>query len=228
MRCGWVCLGLLFAASASAWPVDWVHDVEVGQQKFIRLPRVDWLEVEDPSVVEVVWVESSNELLLSGKSEGRTLVLLGAEGRVAAWRIRVGGRSVEDEKALALARKSCRDFANSPGDGVQLRVTVQSETCRQALLALFECDAFEARNIELTFEGQVLQIQLRALQEKLRKVRGGHAVGAKYAGAGLVLEGTVSLETQRAVYWEILRNNVGRFVLDDKMHIISTGDGGGP
>jgi hypothetical protein len=224
--------GLLFAlllapAAAGAWPVDWVHDVEPGREKFVRLPALDWFEVDDPKVLQVEWLESG-ELLLVGLKPGRALVLLGAEGRVAAWRVRVGTKPVIDAAALSAAQRACPDLALSPLEEVKLTVTVRDEPCRQALLTLFQGDGFEARHLALTFEGKVLQAQLAQLQEAVRAVVKGR-VSARFVGAGLVLEGTATAAEKRRLLWEVLRRSLGRFALDDRVDVPrESPDGGSP
>ena len=222
------CLVLLccfLAVPAAAWPVDWIHDVEVNKEKFIKLPRVDWFEVEDPKVVAVEWAAESNELLLIGLKPGRTTILLGADGKVAAWRVRVGTPPVVDEAVFAAARKACPDLKVTPLEDVKLTVTIGDEGCRKALLALFQTDAFEARHLDLTFEGKVLQTQLRAVQEGLQVTTKGR-VKARYVGAGLVLEGPVTIEEHRKLLWETLRRTLGRFALDDQTELPEAPDAG--
>lgn len=200
---------------AFAWPVDWIHDVEAGKEKFIKLPKVDWFEVDDPKVLSVEWVAESNELLLVGLKPGRATVLLGADGRVAAWRVRVGSPPVTDEAALVAAKKACPDLKVTPLEDVKLTVTVGTEGCRKALTTLFQTDAFEARHLDLTFEGTVLQSQLKSVQEGLQVATKGK-VKARYVGAGLVLEGPVTIAEHRKLLWETLRRTLGRFALDDQ------------
>lgn len=208
---------VLVPLAARAWPVDWVHDVPASGEKFIKLPRVDWVEVDDPAVAQAEWFESSNELLLVGLRPGRALVLLGSEGKVAAWRVRVGGKSLLDDAAYASAQKACPDLKPTPLEDVKLTVTVKTEACRVALVALFQTDAFEARHLELTFEGTVLQTQLRLLQAAIDKVVKGK-VAARYVGAGLVLDGGKVTQAQyRRILWEVLRNSLGRFALDSRV-----------
>ena len=199
---------------AAAWPVDWIHDVEVNKEKFIKLPRVDWLEVDDPKVVSVEWVPESNELMLIGLKPGRAVVLLGADGKVAAWRVRVGTPPVTDEAALAAAKKACPGLKITPLEEVKLTVTVPDEACRKALTTLFQTDAFEARHLDLTFEGKVLQAQLKSVQDGLQLTTHGK-VKARYLGAGLVLEGPVTIAEHRKLLWETLKRTLGRFALTD-------------
>lgn len=201
--------------SALAWPVDWIHDVEVGKEKFIKLPGVDWLEVDDAKVASVEWLAESNELLIIGLKPGRTTVLLGAGGKVAAWRVRVGTPPVSDDAVFKAAGKACPDLKVTPLEDVKLTVTVQDEGCRKALLALFQTDAFEARHLDLTFEGKVLQTQLKQVQDGLQLTTKGR-VKARYVGAGLVLDGPVTVAEHRKLLWETLRRTLGRFALDDQ------------
>jgi hypothetical protein len=218
---------LALPALAGAWPVDWVHDVEPGKEKFVRLPRLDWFEVEDPRVVQVEWLADSGELLLSALRPGRTVVLLGADGKVAAWRIRVGTRPVTDAGAWKAAQKACPDFSSTPLEDVKLTVTVHDEGCRKALTALFQTDAVEARHLELTFTMPVLQAQLKSLEAGLRAIAGPR-VTARYVGAGLVLEGQVSREEHRRILWTVLERTLGRFALDDRLVELAPPDAGAP
>jgi hypothetical protein len=208
------------ASSASAWPVDWAHDVEVGKERFVRLPRVDWFEVADPKTAQVEWLSESNELLISGLRTGRTVVLLGADGRVAAWLIRVGTKPVLDDKVHAAAVKACPDLKWTPLETTKLTVTAHDEACRTALGALFQTDAVEARALELTFTPEALQAQLKDLQRALGVIAKGK-VSAKYVGAGLVLSGAVTAADYRRALWEVLRRTLGRFALDDRLEVIS-------
>lgn len=205
------------AVPALAWPVDWVHDVEAGKEKFVKLPSLDWFESDDPSTVSVEWFPEANELLLVGHKPGRATVLLGAEGKVAAWTVRVSSPPMVDAAVLQAAKKACPDFRVTPREEVKLTVTVLNEPCQKALMALFQTDAFEARHLNLTFEGKVLQAQLKEVQEAIHgatrvKVR------ARYVGAGLVLEGTLQPEQHRKMLWAILHRTLGRFALDDQTH----------
>ncbi|MBL8911910.1 MAG: hypothetical protein JNM17_14550 [Archangium sp.] len=209
---------LLVPARAVAWPVDWIHDVEAGKEKFVKLPRVDWFEIDDPKVLAVEWVAESKELLLIGLKPGRATVLLGAEGKVAAWRVRVSSPPQNDAALLTAAQKACPDLKLTPLEETKLTVTVGTENCRKALLSLFQTDAFEARFFDLTFEGTVLQNQLKSVQEGLQQVTKGR-VRARYAGAGLILDGKVTVAEHRKVLWEVLKRTLGRFALDDQMEL---------
>ncbi len=209
---------MLLASPVAAWPVDWVHDVPVGKEKFVRLPRLDWAQVEDPGVATVEWLDGSQELLVTGLKPGRTLVLLGAEGRVAVWRVRVGTAPVLEPATFAAAQKACPGLESTPLEDVKLKVHLRGEGCRGALLALLETDAFEARHLELTFEASVLQGQLKRLIDGL-KGRSRSPVAARYVGAGLVLEGAVTEAEHRQVLWEVFRQTVGPIALDDRLEV---------
>ncbi len=218
-------LSLLLASTAFALPADWVHDVEPGREKFVKLPALDWVEVEDPKIATAEWLADSNELLLSGLKPGRTHLLLGAQGKVAVWRLRVGGKPVLEPAAEAAAKKACPDFTADPSAEVKLTVTIKDEACRKALTALFQTDAYEARALELTFAGVVLQAQLRSLQEGLARLTKDR-VKARYVGAGLVLEGKATQAEHRKLLWELYRRMLGRFALDDRVELDAPPDAG--
>ncbi len=217
---------LLLAAQVQAWPVDWIHDVEAGKEKFVKLPQLDWFEVDEPGVLDVAWQADSEELLLVGLKAGRATVLLGANGKVAAWRVRVGTPPLRDEAAIKEAHKACPSLKLTPLEDVKLTVTAQSEACHAALLKLFQTDIVEARALELTYEGTVLQQQLKRLQTAFGAIAKGR-VSARYVGAGLVLDGRVSEAEHRKLLWEVLKKSLGRFALDDQLELI-TPDAGTP
>ena len=75
-------------------------------------------------------------------------------------------------------------------------------------------DAFEARSIELTFAAEVLQSQLKVVQDEFKK-RFGARVASKYVGAGLILSGTLSPAQHREMLWALYRVTLGRFALTD-------------
>jgi hypothetical protein len=199
----------LVVAALLAWPVDMVHDVENGREKFVKLAAVEWVEVEDPSIATAEIMESG-ELLLSGVKPGRTLVLLYAEGRFAVWRVRVGGKP--ELVAPDAAKKACPDLKLTPNEDTKLTVTVQDDKCWKALFELFKSDAFVARELDVTFDQKVLQTQLKSVQDGLKK-----GLSSRYLGAGLVLEGEVTPSEHRKVLWELFRRSVGRVALDDKL-----------
>lgn len=218
---------VMLPACVLAWPVDWVHDVESQREKFVKLPKLDWVEVDEPAIAEGLWVAPSNDLVLVGLKPGRAVMLLGADGKVAAWRIRVGGKPLLDDKVYAAAQKACPDFAATPLEEVKLTVSVKTEACRVALAALFETDAFEARHLELTFDGAVLQTQLKLIQVAIDKIAKGR-VTARYSGAGLVLDGTrITRAEYTRVLWAILKNSLGRFALDTRVEVIEPALDGG-
>jgi hypothetical protein len=127
----------------------------------------------------------------------------------------VGTPPVTDDAALAAAKKACPDLKLTPLEDVKLTVTVGTEGCRAALTRLFQTDAFEARHLDLTFDGALLQSQLKSVQEGMQVATKGK-VKARYVGAGLVLEGPVTIAEHRKLLWETLRRTLGRFALDDQ------------
>ena len=208
------------SGTALAWPVDWVHDIEPSREKFVKLPRVDWVEVDDSSVAQAEWIAPTNDLVLVGLKAGRAVLLLGSEGKAAAWRLRVGGKPTLDGALYTAAQKACPDFTATPLEAVKLTVTVKNEACRVALMALFQTDAFEARHLELTFDGAVLQNQLKLVQTAIDAVVKGR-VTARFAGAGLVLDGSAVTRAQYTrILWAILKSTLGRFALDTRVEII--------
>ncbi|WP_343213360.1 hypothetical protein [Archangium violaceum] len=212
-----VLLLTLSAPRASAWPVDLSVSLEPGKERFHKLSAVDWVEVEDPSVVTAEVLQGSNELLLTPLKPGRTLLLLYAEGKFAVWRLGVGapGRPPEPEPSaelLAAARKACPGLKATEGSERSLTVHVKDVRCREALRALLKTDVYLARDLELTFELPVLQDQLAALTSALK----GSGLTVSYRGAGAVLDGTATPEGHRRALWELFRQSVGRVPLEDR------------
>ena len=209
-------LALLVPALAGAWPVDLAVSLEPGKEKFQRLATVDWVEVEDASVATAEVLPGSNELLLTGHSPGRTLLLLYAEGRFAVWRLTVGALPPEDPAPLlAAARKACPDLKATEGPERALSATVKDAKCRAALLELLRTDAYVARELELTFDVPVLQEQLTSVAAALQPL----GLEARYSGAGLVLSGPATPQAHRRALWELFRRSVGRVPLEDRVEV---------
>lgn len=211
---------LLLPSRALAWPVDLVFSLESGTDRFHKLSAVEWVEVEDPSVATVEVLSGSNELLVTGKRPGRTLLLLYAEGKFGVWRLAVtakGTQATPDAapELLAAARKACPGLQVNEGSERSLVVTVKDAACRKALLAYFQTDAWLARELELTFELPALQEQLSALTPVLKEL----GMEARYSGAGIVLQGTATPEAHRRALWALFRQSVGRVPLDDRVTI---------
>ncbi|WP_224242100.1 pilus assembly protein N-terminal domain-containing protein [Hyalangium gracile] len=220
--------GVLLAAllflplQALAWPVDLVFPVETGADRFHKLTAVDWVDVEDPSVATVELLSGSNELLITGKRPGSTLMLLYAEGKMGVWRLVVtapGSRHTPEPapELLAAARKACPGLQANEGSERLLLATVKDSACRKALLSLFQTDAWLARELEVTFELPMLQEQLSAVTDRLKEL----GLEARYSGAGIVLQGTSTPEAHRRALWELFRQSVGRVPLEDRVKVLT-------
>ncbi|WP_224370203.1 pilus assembly protein N-terminal domain-containing protein [Hyalangium versicolor] len=211
---------LLLPLRALAWPVDLVFPLESGADRFHKLTAVEWVDVEDPSVASVELLSGSNELLITGKRPGRTLMLLYAEGKMGVWRLVVTAPGVRPTpeaapELLAAARKVCPGLQVNEGAERSLVVSVKDSACRKALLDLFRTDAWLARELEVTFELPVLQEQLSALSPRLKEL----GLEARYSGAGIILQGKASPDAHRRALWELFRQSVGRVPLEDRVTI---------
>ncbi|WP_338869991.1 hypothetical protein [Myxococcus stipitatus] len=209
-------LAFLVPAVAGAWPVDLVLPLEAGKDRFQKLAALEWVEVEDPSVASAEALPGSNELLLTGHKEGRTLLLLYAEGRFAVWRLTVGSPPSEDvAPRMASARKVCPDLKATQGAEKLLAATVKDAACRAALLEVLRSDAYVARELELTFDVPALQDQLTSMSAALKPL----GLEARYSGAGLVMSGEASREDWHKALWELFRRSVGRVPLEDRVEV---------
>jgi hypothetical protein len=219
MKYGWALL-LLLSGSARAWPVDMVHVLDAKKPSLVRLPQVDWSVVakDDVKTVEVEWLAEANEFLLGPLKPGRGLVMLSGLGQVAFWRVLVAQKPKLNPAAFESAQRSCADLSLTPLDDVKLTVTISVEACRQALLLLFQSDAFTADQLRLTFTPEMLQAQLKDMQKALKP----WPVTARYVGAGLVLEGKVTAEQQQHIYWALFANGVGRLAVDDRLELLGS------
>lgn len=209
-------LALLVPALAGAWPVDLAVSLEPGKEHFHRLASVDWVEVEDAAIATAEVLPGTNELLLTGHSAGRTLLLLYAGGRFAVWRLTVGTPPPEDVPSrLAAARKACPDLKTTEGTERGLSATVKNTACRMALMELLRTDAYVARELELTFDVTVLQEQLASVGAGLQPL----GLEARYSGAGIVLSGAATPEAHHRALWELFRRSVGRVPLNDEVKV---------
>jgi hypothetical protein len=221
LRAGGFAALLCLPAAALAWPVDMRFSLESEGVRFHRLSAVDWVEVEDATIATAEVLTGSNELLLTGKRPGRTLLLLYAEGKFAVWQLSVaepGARAAAgaaSPERLAPARKACPGLEAKEAPERLLTVTVKDAACRAALLPLLQSEAWLARELELTFELPVLQAQLAAMEPRLKAL----GLEARYSGAGLVLQGTATPEGHRRALWELFRQSVGRVALEDRVKV---------
>lgn len=217
----------LIAPVAAGWPVDAYLDLAPGADTFIRFAAAEWVEAEDPAVASAERLESG-ELLFTGVAPGSTLVMAYGGGRFFVWRVRVGGvASAGDSRWERAVRTAC------PGAELEERlvVTVATDGCRRALLALFSSEQagrrrYRADDVALTFEIPVLQAQLQDLEAALAAA-GLSTVRTRYLGAGLVLEGTVDPAGHRRALWQIFHRSAGRAPLDDRLVVAAPDAGGG-
>jgi len=209
----------LAAPGARAWPVEVSVRLEPGKERFHRLSVVDWVEVEDPSIVTAEVLTGSNELLLTGLKPGHTLLLLYAEGKFAVWGLTVAAPGGEAASAAAepmtAARKACPGLKTTEGAERSLTVEVKDARCREALRAVLKTEAYLARELDLTFDLPLMQEQLAALSAPLK----AQGLRASYHGAGLVLEGSTTPEGHRKALWALFHQSVGRVPLEDRAEV---------
>lgn len=209
---------LLIAASASAWPVDVYVEARVGEEKFQKAAGTEWVDVQKP---EVALVEAlpGDEVLITGKQDGRTLVLLYGEGRMGVWSIRTEASQKVDTAALfSAATAACPGLKRNPSSKTDaLVVHVATEKCRLALRELLKADVHDSRDITLTFEIAMLQSQLRDIQTAIDAAVGQRKVDTAYAGASLRLKGAITQAEHRKALWAIFNSAVGRVSLDDRL-----------
>jgi hypothetical protein len=207
-------LALCAPGGASAWPVDLYVDLRPGEERFEKLSALQWVDVDGQGVLTAE-VLPSGELFLSGKEKGRTRVLLYAEGRFAVWRVRVGTPPSEGKDALAKAKAACPGLKHAPN---ALISPVETDRCRLALRALLEHDDLRAGDLELVFNLETFQAQLRDIQAGLDKA-GLKAVRAHYQGAGLRVEGKVTRAERARALWIVFQRSVGRVPLEDRLEL---------
>jgi hypothetical protein len=205
---------------AQAWPVDWVHELSLKKIKFVKLPQVDSVECLDPMVATAEWTPEPQELILTGIKAGKTRLLLAAEGKMAVWALNVDQKVGPPNKLLELAKTACPKLEYSPNQMPQLSAVVASENCRRALGALFETDLVEARSLSLEFSQEMLQAQLKGIQAAL-KAAFQNGVKARYVGAGLIVEGTLSAAEHSKMLWILFEKSLGRVALDDRTELKS-------
>ncbi len=214
---GWLVALLVLAApgAARAWPADVYVDLKVGEERFEKVSALGFVHSQDPDVLAAE-VLPSGELFLHGKAKGRALLLLYSEGRFAVWRVRVGTPRVEAGEALTAAKKACGPGLKV-GEGA-LSGTVPNDACRVSLRTALEADGFKAGDLELVFELEAFQAQLRDIRKGL-DARGLQKVAARYQGAGLLLEGEVTREERQKALWTVFERSLGRVPLEDRLQM---------
>lgn len=221
-----ICAVALCSLPARALPIDVSVEVEPGKETFVKLAAVEWLEVEDPKVASAEWLAESGELLVSGLKAGSTLMLLYAEGNFAVWRIKVGGGPrVSSVEAVRKALAQCPGLTLHPAQYDKVVGPVAEPKCRDALLAAFKEDGVLARELDLTFEPKVLEVQLKQMRDDVKKL----PVTLSYLGASLKVDGTLTGKQHRELLWAVFGRAVGRVPLEDRVEISDrTVDAGAP
>lgn len=208
----------LWALPAFAWPVDVVMTLPLGTERLHPFSVLEWVVVEDPSIVTVEALPARSELVLVAKAVGRTRLLLYAEGQFAVWRLEVPSAGAnpsvpEFQAELGKAKQSCPGLKH---DKKALNVHIRDERCRAALLPLLRTDAFLARDLQLLFEVPALQSQLQAFSPVLEAEK----LKARYLGAGLILEGRASKAAHQKALWALFDASVGRVALEDRVVLV--------
>jgi len=216
----------LLSTTAWAWPVEKVIELELGKDTILRMGAADWFEIDDPKVVSAEVLDSGDEMLFTPKAAGRALMMTYIEGKPLVWSIHVG--KPFDPKAqqasLAATLKACPKLAHKPGEYEKLVGDVLDAKCRSALLETLKLDLFEAKDVSLTIEAQVLVAQLNELRAALTAAKS--PVAAHYEGATLVLEGKTDLPALKRALWEAFRHSAFRVALDNRAEVEV--DGGSP
>jgi hypothetical protein len=205
-------LAVLLPTAALAWPVDGFIDVPANGDKLVKFGALEAARIDDPQIADVEVMPDSGELLVTAKKPGRALVQLVAQGRVAVWRLRVGGEPLDEPAVWDAAAKSCKGVSPK---ATELEIDVGTTNCRAALLKVLAQDRLLAKDLSLTFDVKVAQAQLAEFQAALAAAK--LPVTVRYEAAGLVLEGTVDEEARRRVYFELFKKSAGRLAITDKL-----------
>lgn len=244
---------LFTATAAHAWPVDVYVEARAGEEQFQKAAGAQWFELEKKGVADVE-ILPGDELLVTGKEPGETLLLLYGDGRMGVWKL-FGcgdGKQVPSAKLVAqtwnciptrergsvgtggeaerkLATAACPGLRLNPASPAdKLVVNIRTEECRKALLQLFKTDAYHSREITLTFDIPVMQSQLRELQAAVDAAIGPKKVELLYAGGSLRLKGSITQAEHRKVLWAVFNHAVGRVTLDDRLVLTDKPDAGKP
>ena len=209
---------------ATARPVTRPFDLTAGKEEFVRA----WLKdagTVDPSVATGEHL-SSNEVLLTAKKPGRTVLLLQGEASLEAVLLRVAApdgkppvvRATEEQRAAA--RKACPGYKEEvQGDAAAVTVAVSSAACRAALRELFEGDEYSSKRMELVFAPEALSDQLEAIRGAL-KVAGLASIQVGYSGISAVLKGKATAAQRFELMKVLFANSVGPVLFDDQLEVV--------
>jgi len=226
-----VLLGLVFLCTlpslAWAWPVDVELLLKKGEARFVKPAAVEWVEVDEPSIVSAELFETK-EILFEAKKPGTALLLLYAEGRAAVWRVVVEESAAPKAKPppsppnpLLETRKACPKLGFHTDKLPKISGEVDTEACRQALLFLLMQPGWLAQELELVFEMGVLASQLAQMQKATEAALGKGKVKLRYLGATLEMSGKLSPKEHRQALWSVFFQSAGRIALDDSMQVVS-------
>lgn len=196
--------GLLASSAALAWPVDVYVDVKVGEEQFQKAAGTQWVDVEVPAVA-VVEVLPGEELLLTGKQNGLSKLMLYGAGRMGVWRVSVCHEDSVQRAGELWRVRSCPAQAKvEPGslrywaaEELDARLSAATKSCpglrtspasaSDKLVVQVKSDACRKALLELfrtdAFHSRevTLTFDIAVLQQQLRELQRAidEAVGAK-------------------------------------------------
>lgn len=215
---------LLLAPTAYALPIVEHLDLQVGGERFLKVPPSPRVRVEPEGLITFEALPSREAFVVAQKP-GRGLLFVASDAenvfQVVSLRIHAPGEPVPKRPPVAsdldAVQRACPALTmQTTRHGQELEAEVKTLECRAALLALLRDDAFVRRNVAFSFTGDLLRQQLAIIEKRLSAAGLGDAFQLFYRGATLVIRGKGTSAQRLALYQIAWEETVGSFLFEDQ------------
>ena len=215
---------LLLAPTAHALPIVEHLDLQVGGERFLRVPPSPRVRVEPEGLITFEALPSREAFVVAQKP-GRGLLFVASDAenifQVVSLRIHAPGEPIPKRDSvpseLDAAQRACPTLTlQTTRHGQELEAEVKTLECRAALLALLRDDAFVRRNVAFSFTGDLLREQLAIIEKRLTAAGLSDAFQLFYRGATLVIRGKGTSAQRLSLYQIAWEETVGSFLFEDQ------------
>lgn len=217
-------MALAFGPAAHALPVVEHLDLQVGGERFLKVPPDPSVRIDPPDLITFEALPP-REAFVVAKKPGRGLLFV-ASGtqnifQVVTVRVHAPGeplpRHQHTPAELAAAQRACPSLVlQATRHGQELEAEVKTLECRGALLALLRDDAFLRRNVAFSFTGELLRQQIVIIEKRLAEAGLGDSFQLFYRGATLVIRGRATPEQRLTLYRIAWEETLGSFLFEDQ------------
>ena len=213
-----------FGPEAQALPVVEHLDLQVGGERFLKVPPSPRVRIDPPDLITFEALPPK-EAFVVAKKPGRGLLFVASETenifQVVTLRIHAPGEPVPKHRhtpaELDAAQRACPSLVlQATRYGQELEAEVKTLECRNALLALLRDDVFLRKNVAFSFTAEILRQQLVIIEKRLAEVGLSGNFQLFYRGATLVIRGQATPEQRLTLYRIAWEETLGSFLFEDQ------------